>query len=65
VAWLRGDDRVGEARVEYGDIPIAGSTLRLPAAGRATVRPSGVSRVAVSRATVTIRFEYRDAQARP
>ena len=60
IEWLDGKRVAGESRIEYAELPVAGGTLRLPSSGRATARPGGATRVAVSRADVTIEFTYSD-----
>jgi hypothetical protein len=62
IEWLRSNDAVGRSRIDYADIDVAGSRLRLPASGHATARPSGLTRTLIRRAEVSLTFEYRDVQ---
>ncbi|MFN2566742.1 MAG: hypothetical protein ABR499_17230 [Gemmatimonadaceae bacterium] len=66
VEWVRGNRQVGESRVDYADVAMDGSTLRLPSGGRGSARPGGVQRTLVSRAAATLSYSYRDfEQVRP
>lgn len=60
--YLRGGREYAQSNVDYLDTPIAGGTLRLPAGGRASLRPTGVSRALATRASSTFRFTYRDVR---
>jgi hypothetical protein len=55
--YLRGEDVVGEATLNYTDVVVAGRSLRMPSGGTAMVRPTGAASMTVRRATAI--FSYR------
>lgn len=57
---FRDDRRVGQSRIDYAEITIDGSSLRLPVAGVASIRASGPNRTLVSGATAQLAYSYRD-----
>ena len=64
--WLDGDRAFASSAVDYADVPVAGSALRLPTVGRATLDARGPASALVSGATSEITFTYGDfAPARP
>jgi hypothetical protein len=56
--YLRGGRPFATAHLEYDDLRIAGSTLRLPVRGGAAMRTTGVGRMAALGATATLAYEY-------
>jgi hypothetical protein len=60
--YLKEGRQFAESRVDYGDVPVDGSVLRLPVGGHASIRLSGTSRALATRATSTFRYLYRDIQ---
>lgn len=61
--YLKEGRQFAESRVEYGDVPVDGTLLRLPVGGHASIRPSGASRALATRATSTFRYVYANIQA--
>ncbi|MEO7823726.1 MAG: carboxypeptidase-like regulatory domain-containing protein [Gemmatimonadaceae bacterium] len=61
VEWLDGNRRIGDAVVDYTDMPVGGSALRLPVGGRAALyRITGPMSLAVRSASATFTHEYHD-----
>jgi hypothetical protein len=61
VEWLDANERIGDAAVDYTDIPVGGSTLRLPVGGRANLyRFTGPSSVMARSAAATLTYSYQD-----
>lgn len=56
--YLRGGRPFATSYLEYEDLSIAGSTLRLPVRGGAAMRTFGVGRMAATGATATLAYEY-------
>jgi hypothetical protein len=56
--YLRGGRPFAAAHLEYDDLRVAGSTLRLPVRGGAALRTTGVGRMAALGATATLVYEY-------
>lgn len=63
IDYLKGTRAFATGSIEYADLPIAGSTLRLPVSGRAVLRASGVTRALVSGASSAFTYAYRDVRA--
>jgi hypothetical protein len=62
VAHIRNTRDIARSRIEYGNVPVMGQLLRLPLRGHAAVRPPGMNKVVVSRATAQLTYEYDDFQ---
>jgi hypothetical protein len=61
VEWLDATRRIGEASIDYADIAIGSSTLRLPVSGRAALhRFSGPVALFARSATATFTYAYRN-----
>lgn len=56
--YLRGGRPFATSHLEYEDLRVAGSTLRLPVRGGAAMRTFGVGRMAALGATVTLVYDY-------
>jgi hypothetical protein len=56
--YLRGGRPFATSYLEYEDLGVAGSTLRLPVRGGATMRTFGVGRMAALGATATLVYTY-------
>lgn len=57
--YLRGDRPFGASHIIYEDLAVAGSTLRLPSRGGASMRTVGVGRLAATGASATFTYDYR------
>ena len=60
--YLRDGRPFAETSVDYADVAVAGSTLRLPDRGRASVRPGGVGRALLARVNATYTFHLQDVR---
>ena len=56
--YLRGDDPYAEVAVDYADVTIGGKAIRLPGSGEGTLRPGGIGKALVKRATGKFAFAY-------
>ena len=57
------DDPFARSRVDYADVPVGGSTLRLRTTGDGAIRRiRGPMRAAVKRASATFTYTYQDVQ---
>ena len=60
VEYVKGDDAIARSSAKYEDIRVGGSTVRLPVAGDASGRPSGLMGVAIPSVDLTFTIDYRD-----
>ena len=56
---LRGGNAFARSRIDYKDIRVGASTLRLPSGGWASVRATGMNRTMVTGANAAITYTYR------
>jgi hypothetical protein len=57
-AYLDGGRPYAEVRLDYGDVAVGGSALRLPTGGRATIRVRGAQAALLSRGEATLAYTY-------
>lgn len=57
---VRGDRPFAWVRVDYADVVVGESKLRLPSAGSGSVRPRGLNRTLVTGAAATFTYTYRN-----
>jgi hypothetical protein len=60
--YLDGGRPYAEARLDYGDVSVGGSRLRLPTGGFARVRVRGAQAALLSRGEARIAYAYRDVE---
>jgi hypothetical protein len=54
--YLDGDDQRGTVRLDFGDVPVAGGTLRMPVGGEINLRPSRTDPGKRTETTLTITY---------
>lgn len=62
VDYIKGKQSVAESSVQFADIRVGESTVRLPASGTAVGRPSGLLGLAIPEARILFTIAYRDFQ---